>query len=170
MAVINQDIAEKASQDKSKDSKNTANHGKNTNHDASQDVTSIQDIAERAFNSSYDAVGNVIKTASKAGVERAISDYKKELDNFESSFNRDFLQTIDAKAEPYQIGASALRLLAASGSVDNEPVIELTEEEKALCERNDQLQEKEASGNITAEEADELAQIQKQLDGLGLLK
>lgn len=169
MAVIDKEVAEKASQDKSKDSKNTANHGQNTNHDASQDVTSIQDIAERAFNSSYDAVGNVIKTASKAGVERAIADYKRELDTFERSFNRDFLQTIDAKAEPYQIGASALRLLAASGSVDNE-LVTLTEEEKALCDRNDKLHALEASGNITPDEAAELAQIQKQLDELGLLK
>lgn len=39
-----------------------------------------------------------------------------------------------------------------------------------LCDRNEELLSLEASGNITPDEAAELAQIQKQLDELGLLK
>lgn len=114
MAVIDKDAANKASQDKSQDVKST-NSRQNPSSNQSQD-TSIQDIAERAFNTSYDAIGNVIRTASKAGVERAIADYQRDIDSFERSFKKDFLQTLEVKSEPYQIGASALRLLAASGA------------------------------------------------------
>lgn len=164
MAVIDKEVAEKASQDKTKDTKNPVNNGQNSDRDSSQDVTSIQDIAERAFNTSYDAVGNVIRTSSKAGVERAIADFQRDIDNFERSFKKDFLQTIEAKSEPYEIGASALRLLSASG-VDDQP----SEVEK-LTARFDELVTLEQSSEISDEQLTELDEVESRLKELGVLK
>lgn len=164
MAVINQEVAEKASQDKTKDAKNPVNNGQNSDRNSSQDVTSIQDIAERAFNTSYDAVGNVIRTSSKAGVERAIADFQRDIDNFERSFKKDFLQTIEAKSEPYEIGASALRLLSASGANDQPSEIE------ALTARFDELVTLEQSSGISDEQLSELDEVEARLKELGVLK
>jgi hypothetical protein len=159
MAVIDKDAANKASQDKN----NGVNPAQPRANASSQEVTSIQDIAERAFNSSYDAVGNVIKSASQAGVERAIADYQREISSFERAFKKDFLQTLEAKAEPYQIGTSALRLLNASGP---EPEDELD----VLCDRNDYLIALEKSGNITPDESEELSGLQIKLREAGLIE
>jgi predicted DNA-binding protein YlxM (UPF0122 family) len=160
MAVIDQNVAEKASQDKSKDTKNGSNSSQTRANEPSQDL-SIQDIAERAFNTSYDAVGNVIRTSSKAGVERAIADFQKDIDNFERSFKKDFLQTIEAKSEPYEIGASALRLLSASGAET---------EIKTLTDRFDELVTLEQSSDISDEQLAELDGVEARLKELGVLK
>tara|TARA_R110000868_G_scaffold61920_1_gene187691 strand:- start:1874 stop:2347 length:474 start_codon:yes stop_codon:yes gene_type:complete len=157
MAVIDQNVANKASQDKCQDKNNRDNGSQNN---GSQDL-SIQDIAERAFNSSYAAVGNVIRSSSKAGVERAISDFQRDISSFEQSFNQSFLQTIETKAGQYEIGTSALRLLNASG-VDDELDI--------LCDRNDALIALQESGDITADELEELAALQIKLRKAGLIE
>ncbi len=165
MAVIDQNVAEKASQDKSKDVKNGSNPSQTKANEPSQDL-SIQDIAERAFNTSYDAVGNVVRTASQAGVERAIADFQRDIDRFERSFKKDFLQTIEAKSEPYAIGASALRLLSASGVETSE---ESDTEIKALTDRFDELVALEQSSEISDEQLIELDEVEAQLKELGVL-
>ncbi len=159
MAVMDVDAVNKASQD----NKNNSNPSQSRDNEPSQDI-SIQDIAEQAFNSSYNAVGNVVRTASQAGVERAISDYKRNLDLFERSFKKDFLQTIEAKSEPYEIGASALRLLSASGVETPDTELDV------LCDRNDALIALELSGNISPDEVEELAALQIKLRAAGVIE
>jgi hypothetical protein len=165
MAVMDVDAVNKASQDKSQDKKNDSNPSKSKDNESSQDI-SIQDIAEQAFNSSYNAVGNVVRSASQAGVERAIADYQREIDLFEKSFKQDFLQTIEAKSEPYAIGASALRLLSASGADESQ---ELTESQ-TLTARFDLLLTLEQSDLISDEQRTELDEIESRLKELGVLK
>ncbi len=154
MAVIDKNIAEKASQDKSQE---TANRNNASNPQSSQDVTSIQDIAEKAFNTSYNAVGNVIRMSSKAGVERAIADYQRDIASFERAFEKDFLQTIEAKSEPYAIATSALHLLSASGA---DPL-------QKVCDRHDYLADLEEKGLISEVEKEELDLLHAQLKEAG---
>jgi len=122
MAVMDKDAANKASQDKSQDKKNTSNQRKNASQEPSQDdLTSVQGIAKHSFDSSYAVVDRVIRQSSKAGVEKAIADYRSQVENFERSFKEDFLQIISAESETqsYEIGESVMRLLTQSGADDS---------------------------------------------------
>ena len=115
MAVIDTDAVNKASQDKSQDAK-SANSAQNLGSNQSQDnLSSIEEIARQAFNASYDAVNSVIRQSTQAGIEKAIAEHTIGISAFKNSFKTDFLRTIEAKAEPYTIGATVLRLLGASG-------------------------------------------------------
>jgi tetratricopeptide (TPR) repeat protein len=103
-------------------------------------------------------------TTGQSGL--AIADFQKDIDNFERSFKKDFLQTIEAKSEPYEIGASALRLLSASGVDKSGADTEI----KTLTDRFDELVTLEQSSEISDEQLTELDEVEARLKELGVLK
>ena len=187
-AEVKAEQVSQPSQDKvSQDKKNVSNQGESASQEPSQDdLTSIQGIARHSFNTSYAVVDRVIRESSKAGVEKAISDYRSQFEVFEKSFDRDFLHTIreEKEIQSYEIGASVMQLLTQSGvsalpqSNDEiisaeEPINDTNETLSVpvvdrLIERMNELEM--AEDNLTDEERTELHEVRIKLLKLGMIE
>lgn len=156
MATVNESAKQSA-----KEKNTSANQHRSASADVDTERLSIADAAKKFYEIRSDFYESIFETVDQQAAIDVVGKFlkrdKQEKHQVGSAFFSDLVNT---RQKPLTFGL--LPSLFLPEAVNDSEL-------DALCDRNDQLIALEESGNITPEELEELAQIQKKLDELGAL-